>query len=224
MAGQPVSAAAENQDPRPACQGQTDVFFPDSYNDLTVAKARALCRRCPLFESCVSWGLENYPQIEHGIFFGHTPAERLAFWCHLATFEDWRSQVIRPTGRRLAALEKQALRQGVKAVVDLYRFYEIEDEQERVAVLAAYEEWKTSKLFPASFAPAASRAARLAAGAKDRAGRAARVPVDMRPSCPNGHEKRDMARQRGGDVWICYVCRAQVSVPVKEILGLEKGA
>ena len=65
--------------PQAACRGaKAEWFFPAG--DIEVAdpyaRARALCDGCPVRLECLAWALEC--REKHGMWGGHTPAERRA--------------------------------------------------------------------------------------------------------------------------------------------------
>lgn len=65
----------------PACRGEdTNLFFPDNGPGAmeAIAKARAICRRCPLQPVCEEWALAQPPHLLHGVWGGLSHAERLA--------------------------------------------------------------------------------------------------------------------------------------------------
>ncbi|MEU5958789.1 WhiB family transcriptional regulator [Streptomyces sp. NPDC047525] len=63
--------------PRPACAGEDpELFFPIGENSpalLQVEEAKAVCRRCPLMESCLQGALERN---ELGVWGGTDDNER----------------------------------------------------------------------------------------------------------------------------------------------------
>jgi WhiB family redox-sensing transcriptional regulator len=63
-------AACRSEDP--------ELFFPlgeeGEGNADQIARAKAVCFRCPVASSCLDWALRG--RIPHGIFGGLTPSER----------------------------------------------------------------------------------------------------------------------------------------------------
>lgn len=65
----------------PACRGEdTNLFFPENGPGAmkNVAKARAICRRCPLQTTCEEWALTQSAHQLYGVWGGLTHAQRLA--------------------------------------------------------------------------------------------------------------------------------------------------
>lgn len=240
---------------RSACVGKTDVFFPLYTNTDSVAEARDICRKCPLYERCVEYWLPRYEECEEGILFGYSAADRRHMASGLMEYRDWRNDARVLSKKTIAALERHANARGVKAVVDLYNIYDVETEEERQAVLDAYRDWLNEQHIHADQALVQMRAdhhrelrrklyernpeyfreqkrrqrqrkreARrpqvLEAIAQGESGPAARLPEDLRPECPNGHGRKDMAkrRQASGTVWVCYLCKAKVAAEPEELV------
>jgi WhiB family transcriptional regulator, redox-sensing transcriptional regulator len=79
--------------PRSACRGtETELFFPaaEAGRALQVRAAKAVCDRCEVRASCLSYALET---MQHGIWGGTTTDERTAMR---------RSQAGQLTGSRLS--------------------------------------------------------------------------------------------------------------------------
>ena len=58
---------------RGACRGvNPDIFYPVS--DQEAEEARAICRNCPVLESCLEWALSNRER--DGVWGGATERER----------------------------------------------------------------------------------------------------------------------------------------------------
>jgi WhiB family transcriptional regulator, redox-sensing transcriptional regulator len=58
---------------RAACRGvDPDIFYPVSEED--AEEARAICRSCPVLESCLEWALTNRER--DGVWGGATERER----------------------------------------------------------------------------------------------------------------------------------------------------
>lgn len=65
----------------PACRGHdTNLFFPDNGPGAgkQIAKAKAICRSCPLKVTCEEWALAQPPQHLHGVWGGLSRGQRLA--------------------------------------------------------------------------------------------------------------------------------------------------
>ena len=211
----------------PACSGHTDTFFPTGMPTKEVLDAaRALCSVCPVFDSCREWGMAHFPEIPHGILFGVSALERRLIWAGLVPWDDWRrhSDKLSPA-TRLGLAERSALQEGVPAVVNAYRIYEVETPEERDIIMREYAEWREGVLaaHPESkLTRVSERLTALSQGATDRGGRALRVPPALRPHCPNGHGQESMGRNNrrrtGGTIWVCWKCRAKVAVEVSNLL------
>lgn len=63
---------------RAACRDEdTELFFPlGTASEAAIAMAKAVCRRCPVRDECLTWALESGE--EHGIWGGLTENERRA--------------------------------------------------------------------------------------------------------------------------------------------------
>ena len=66
-----------------ACAGgreNPELFFPQGDGRKIgpkIARAKAVCARCPLREECLAWALKHHDLTrEHGIWGGKTPHER----------------------------------------------------------------------------------------------------------------------------------------------------
>lgn len=211
------------------------IFFPPlgRISLKSVEEARSICRRCKVFEQCKEWGLANFSQIEDGIFFGVGSSERRLIDSGLTSFVDWRYEARTLSPSALEARERRALRQGVQAVTDVFRIYEIDDPMQRRAIIEAYDNWCKEQHYPSSFERAQERVAHLtavASGAKQAPRRMA-VPVQFRPECPSGCGKGDMARlgsrkptdpsRPARTVWTCYRCRAKVVAEPADLIPFE---
>ncbi|GAA2417857.1 WhiB family transcriptional regulator [Streptomyces mauvecolor] len=61
--------------PRPACAGEDpELFFAHGASSPRIARAQAICRRCPLLVSCHQGALER--DEEYGVWGGLTEDER----------------------------------------------------------------------------------------------------------------------------------------------------
>ena len=201
------------------CRGHADVFFPENYNETTIMKARAYCRICPVYEQCRAEATEHYEDHDDGIMFGYGPVERRQMLSGRFEYRDWRNDTRMVSKRTLAALERHAARRGVRAVLDMRRIYEVDDVEERKLILRNYEEWLADQHYPVTPGEVVLRAQHfeaLARNERDAPPRAKALPVELRPECPNGHDKKHMARigrsrrANGDTVWTCYLCKAKV--------------
>lgn len=63
-----------------ACLGaDLRVFFPKRINDSTAARAKRICRDCPVMAECLEHELAQRDYEQHGIYGGLTPDERKAY-------------------------------------------------------------------------------------------------------------------------------------------------
>jgi len=65
-----------------ACAGHdVDLWFPDTLTDATIAKAVAICDRCPVKERCLAYALAHIDngRDEAGIWGGMTGRERINY-------------------------------------------------------------------------------------------------------------------------------------------------
>ena len=53
----------------------TAVFFPDEYTRANIARAAAVCDKCPVYETCRGWAVRQGPALD-GIWAGMSPADR----------------------------------------------------------------------------------------------------------------------------------------------------
>ncbi|SCL32064.1 Transcription factor WhiB [Micromonospora nigra] len=61
----------------PACRGEdTNLFFPAEGEQWKVPRARAICNRCPLFDTCRDWAMAQTAQHLAGIWGGTTFDQR----------------------------------------------------------------------------------------------------------------------------------------------------
>jgi hypothetical protein len=220
-----------------ACAGKTDIFFPLQNTSKTTNRAREFCRNCPLYERCVEYWLPRYDEAPMGIFFGYTDVERRQMDAGTLSYRDWRNDAKLVSKKTLAALERHAANRGVKAVVDIYLIYEVDDMAERQRIIAAYEQWLTDMHIAGAHEAARMRTeywterGRLRRQREREAKRpmvlkalkegvaGVRVPADLRPECPNGHGQKDMVRSRrkGRTIWWCYICKAKVEADPQEL-------
>jgi len=77
------------RDPRCGCIGKRDLYFDDSMEALAVAQS--ICARCPLFQDCTRWTLDNLDGLEYGIFAGLTPHVRSKI-ADGEPYYDWRRE------------------------------------------------------------------------------------------------------------------------------------
>lgn len=52
----------------------TDIFFPEEYNDSDVAQAKSICNSCWIKDKCLSFALNTNEK--EGVWGGTTPIER----------------------------------------------------------------------------------------------------------------------------------------------------
>lgn len=67
------AAACRDQDP--------ELFFPNGTTGpwaLAIEEAKAVCRGCPVMQTCGQWALEN--KIAFGIFGGLDERQRASYW------------------------------------------------------------------------------------------------------------------------------------------------
>lgn len=222
---------------RASCAGSRTTFFPERETLAGLYDARQACAYCPVFDQCASWGLEHYPDIPEGILFGFTSIERQAMWRGKIRFHDWRetdwSQPDPTTKRARAAREREAVRKGVKAVVDAYNLYLVEDMDERETIITAYLAWQEEQKWPTSYLQARDRLEvmaekrRTAGSPRPRTQNLSTLTRHQRPECPNGHGKGPMYRRNnessrrthpGMDRWECYTCHTKVFTEIDEHL------
>jgi hypothetical protein len=55
-------------------------------------QARKFCRDCPVFEKCLSWGVEHYEDIPYGYMAGYSADDRRVAFNGGAKLPDWREQ------------------------------------------------------------------------------------------------------------------------------------
>lgn len=55
-------------------QADPDLFHPEDGNAAQAAKAKSVCRRCPVRDRCLAYAVDNNE--EHGIWGGLSPKER----------------------------------------------------------------------------------------------------------------------------------------------------
>lgn len=71
----PSSKPAAAPKPRPACVGvDPELFFAHALSTLQIARAKAVCRSCPLRAACLEDALERGE--EHGVWGGTDEDER----------------------------------------------------------------------------------------------------------------------------------------------------
>jgi WhiB family transcriptional regulator, redox-sensing transcriptional regulator len=65
-----------------------EAWFPDQ-SDVTSGKlAKAICRRCPVSDECLSWALET--EQRYGIFGGMSARERRTYLRRRRRIDSWR--------------------------------------------------------------------------------------------------------------------------------------
>lgn len=79
-----------------ACKGNTQLMFPKEHKDITyIAKARAICKSCPVRKPCLEYALEFPPADMHGVWAGLTSRQLAA---------EQRKRNVRPTRPTLAQM------------------------------------------------------------------------------------------------------------------------
>jgi WhiB family redox-sensing transcriptional regulator len=62
-----------------ACKGKTQLMFPKEHKDITyIARARAICKACPVKKQCLEYALEFPPADMHGVWAGLTSRQLAA--------------------------------------------------------------------------------------------------------------------------------------------------
>ena len=79
-----------------ACKGKTQLMFPKEHKDITyIARARAICKACPVKKQCLEYALEFPPADMHGVWAGLTSRQLAA---------EQRKRGIKPTKPTLAQM------------------------------------------------------------------------------------------------------------------------
>jgi WhiB family transcriptional regulator, redox-sensing transcriptional regulator len=79
-----------------ACKGKTSLMFPKEHKDITyIAKARAMCKGCPVRPQCLDYALEFPPADMHGVWAGLTSRQLAA---------EQRKRKVKPTRPTLAQM------------------------------------------------------------------------------------------------------------------------
>lgn len=153
--------------------------------------------------------------------YGYTSVERNLMSIGALRYRDWRAQPVwqnSPTATHawLWAQERKAREEGIVEVLAIDRIYEIEDPEERARIISEYQDWQEAQIWrpdvdqltmEARAAEIEERVARTQEGARRL------LPPGLRPPCPNGHDSKNMHRERRKgevEVWSCYRCKAKV--------------
>jgi hypothetical protein len=71
-----------------SCKHRQNLFF--TRGPIALFKARRICFECPVYDQCLSWILENFSEVEDGIFAGYDEKQRFAMARRGAPVIDWR--------------------------------------------------------------------------------------------------------------------------------------
>lgn len=73
-----------------ACAGLTDLFFEDEELLDTIFLCRTACVGCPFFDRCLDFAVNNFPEVEAGIFAGYPASARKLMYEGRLEVLDWR--------------------------------------------------------------------------------------------------------------------------------------
>jgi hypothetical protein len=79
---------------RAACGGVTEIFFPERLTERTVAKAKSICKHCPVVKDCLDYHFQHEGprgdiDIDYGIAAGMTSDERRRFYRRAKYGDGW---------------------------------------------------------------------------------------------------------------------------------------